>query len=138
MKVALDTNVLVSAVATRGLCTDILHATLAEHRLVIGETVLAELRRVLRQRIRVPADTIDEMDAFLRRQAIGVDAAPALAITMRDASDLLVLAEAVAGEADVLVTGDRDLLDIAAKAPIPIVTPRGFWERLRANPEADE
>lgn len=63
---------------------------------------------------------------------------PALAITVRDTSDLLVLAEAVAGGADVLVTGDRDLLDIAAKAPIPIVTPRGCWERLRANPEADE
>ena len=133
MKVALDTNVLVSAVATRGLCADLFHATLAEHELVVGETVLAELRRVLRQKIRVPADTIDEMDAFLRRRAILVRAAPALAIKIRDSADMAVLAEAVAGGADVFVTGDRDLLDIAAKAPIPILTPRGFWERLRAG-----
>ena len=136
MKVALDTNVLVSAVATRGLCADILQATLAEHELVVGETVLAELSRVLRQKIRVPAQTIHELDAFLRDQANIVPEAPALHLKIRDPADRLVLAEAIAGEADVLVTGDRDLLDIAARAPIPLVSPRGFWDLLR-NP-ADE
>jgi hypothetical protein len=35
MKVMLDTNVLASAVATRGLCADVLRAVLAEHELVI-------------------------------------------------------------------------------------------------------
>jgi predicted nucleic acid-binding protein len=38
----------------------------------------------------------------------------------------------------VFVTGDRDLLDVATKAPIPIITPRAYWERLRANPGAVE
>jgi len=32
-----------------------------------------------------------------------------------------------------LVTGDRDLLDIAADAPIKIVDPRGFWDLVRKN-----
>lgn len=138
MKVALDTNVLVSAVATRGLCADIFHAIVAEHQLVVGETVLSELRRVLRQKIRVPTEAIEEMDAFLRRQAIVVGAAPALNIKLRDKSDLPVLAEAIGGAADVLVTGDRDLLDIAANAPISILTPRAFWERLRRQPDGGE
>lgn len=138
MKVALATNVLVSAVATRGLCADILQATLAGHQLLVGTTVLAELRRVLRRKIRVPAHIIQEMDAFLRRQAVVAEDAPTLALTLRDKSDLSVLAEAVAGGADVLVTGDRDLLDIAGKAPLPILTPRGFWERLRAEPAPEE
>lgn len=131
MRVALDTNVLVSAVATRGLCADILQLTLAEHQLVLGEAVLTELGRALRQKIRVPADTIQELDAFLRGQAILVAEVPALPVKIRDPADRLVLAEAVAGEADVLVTGDRDLLDIAARAPIPIHSPRGFWNLLR-------
>jgi len=136
MKVALDTNVLVSAVATRGLCADILQATLAEHELVVGETVLAELRRVLRQKIRVPPDIIDEMDVFLRRQAVVVASAPVLQLKLRDPSDLPVLAEALAGEADVFVTGDRDLLDVATIATMSILTPRGFWDRLR-NPAGE-
>jgi hypothetical protein len=61
--------VLVSAVATRGLCADILQVVIAEHGLVIGETVLAELSRVLRQTMRVPPHTMVELDHFLRAQA---------------------------------------------------------------------
>ncbi len=135
MKVFLDTNVLVSAVATRGLCADVFHAVLAEHQLVVGDAVLSELRRVLRQKIRLSPEVIAETDTFLRRQALVVMDAPPLRIKLRDPADLLVLDEALAGGADVLVTGDRDLLSIA-RAPLPIVTPRGLWELLRANPDA--
>jgi len=136
VKIFLDTNVLVSAVATRGLCADVFHAVLAEHQLIVGEAVLTELRRVLRQKMRLSADTIAEMDAFLRRQALVVTEAPPLRIKLRDPDDLVVLAEAVTGGAEVLVTGDLDLLSLAARAPLPIVTPRGLWEILRANPDA--
>jgi putative PIN family toxin of toxin-antitoxin system len=133
MKVALDTNVLVSAVATRGLCADIFNLVLAEHQLVIGATVMVELKRVLREKMRVPSDIIQELVAFLRREAVIARKAAALAIQIRDKTDVPVLAEAVAGGADVLVTGDHDLIEIADKAPIPILTPRGFWKRLRVD-----
>lgn len=132
MIVCFDTNVLVSAVATRGLCADIVNAALAEHQLIVGETVLAELRQVLRHKLRIPAATVEEMDAFLRLHATVIDSAPALDIRVRDDSDRAVLAEAVAGKADVLVTGDQDLLEVASKAPIKILSPRGFWELLRS------
>ncbi|MGH8195248.1 MAG: putative toxin-antitoxin system toxin component, PIN family [Woeseiaceae bacterium] len=131
MKVALDTNVLVSAVATRGLCADIFNLVLAEHQLVVGETVLAELKRVLRQKMRVPSETVQEFDALLRREAIVAGKAKALTVTIRDKSDVPVLAEAVGGGAEILVTGDRDLLEITGKLPIRILTPRGFWQQLR-------
>ena len=71
---------------------------------------------------------------LLRRQAEVVESAPPLTSELRDHSDVAVLAEACAGEADVLVTGDRDLLDVAAEAPIPILSPREFWSRLRSDP----
>ena len=133
MKVFLDTNVLVSAVATRGLCADILHVVLAEHDLFISDTVLDELQDVLRRKLRAPEKTVKELNKFLRRHGtlVGKDASPT--IQVRDASDALILAEAITGGVDVLVTGDRDLLDIAAYAPIPILEPRGLWERLRSS-----
>ena len=46
---------------------------------------------------------------------------------------MAVLAEAIEGLADVVVTGDRDFLDIAGDLPIDVLSPRGFWEKLR-NP----
>lgn len=130
----MDTNVLVSAVATRGLCADVLQVILAEHELVLGETVLRELTRVLRRKVRVSAGISDEMDAFLRRHALVVPDAPPLHLTLRDRTDLPVLAEAVAGRAEVLVTGDRDLHGAAVELPLPVLTPREFWERIRRPP----
>jgi putative PIN family toxin of toxin-antitoxin system len=131
VRIAFDTNVLVSAVATRGLCADLFNLVLAEHQLIIGITVLGELKKVLRQKIRVPADIIDEFGTLLRREATVVGKSKALAIEIRDKSDAAVLAEAVAGGAKVLVTGDEDLLAVADRAPIEILSPRGFWEQLR-------
>jgi putative PIN family toxin of toxin-antitoxin system len=133
VKVALDTNVLVSAFATRGLCADLLRVVLAEHQVVLGEAVLRETARVLATKFGVPADAVADVDAFLRQQAELVTDAPRLAIRMRDTDDIAILSEAVAGCAAVLVTGDQDLLAVAAKAPLQIVTPRGFWELLRSG-----
>jgi uncharacterized protein len=130
LKVFLDTNVVVSAFATRGLCADLFHLILAEHELVLGETVLTELRRVLRRKIGLSGETIDELEAFLRREArvvAGKNVVPAQAL---DAADRAVLAEAATAAADVLVTGDRHLLE-TADAPVEIVSPRGLWEKLR-------
>jgi len=133
LRVFLDTNVLVSAFATRGICEDVLNVVLAEHQLVLGEAVLTELRRVLDRKMHMPQDTIDEAMAFLRREAVVVSAAPALLIEVRDPDDVAVLAEAVEGLADILVTGDRDLFDVREELPLPIVSPRGFWEKLHGE-----
>jgi uncharacterized protein len=133
VRVALDTNVLVSAVATRGLCSDVFNLVLAEHELIVGEAVLSELRRVLSEKIRVPSKTIDEFVALIRQEATVVKKAEQLTVKIRDKADVPVLSEAVAGNAEVLVTGDADLTSIAEKLPLQILSPRGFWEQLRED-----
>lgn len=130
MKVALDTNVIVSAVATRGLCADLLQLILLEHELVVGETVLAELRDVLRRKLKLPEATVDEVEAFLRRRAIVMGADEQPAVGNLDAADATVVGEALAASADVLVTGDGDLLGFG-HSPVKIVSPRGLWDLLR-------
>jgi len=130
LRIFLDTNVIVSAVATRGLCADVLQAVLAEHELVVGETVLGEVRRVLDQKLGVPTETIDEIVAFLRRQAARAAAEATVSIPGVDAADAAVVAEAVAGAVDVLVTGDHGLLT-APGLPVKTISPRELWDRLR-------
>ena len=132
-RIALDTNVLVSAVATRGLCADVLNLVLAEHELVIGETVLAETARVLRDKMRVPKDVIQEFVELLRDESEVVQATEPLQIVIRDQSNVAVMSEAISGRAEVLVTGDRDLLEISAPLPIKVITPRGLWDVLRVG-----
>lgn len=133
MRVSFDTNVLVSAFAARGLRADLFQVVLADHQLVIGETVLDELRRILSRKLRMKPELVEEVEAFVRSQADVVSKAPPIQFAVRDPADRLVVAEAVAGGAEVLVTGDQDLLSVAAGAPVPIVTPRRFWELLKAG-----
>ena len=133
MRVCVDTNVLVAAFATRGLCADVLRTVLAEHDLVVGEVMLTELRRTLATKLKVPSDRIDAVEALLRTVPVIPKPAKPSTVAIRDPADRWILATAVAGAADVLVTGDCDLLAVVADAPIPILAPRAFWELLRAG-----
>jgi uncharacterized protein len=133
VRVYLDTNVVVSALATRGLCADLLEVILADHALVVGETVLIELQGVLGRKVRLPPKAVAELDAFLRGQGDVVRTSWFLRVKVRDPSDRPILAEAVAGRADSLVTGDRELLVLAGRSPVAIVSPRELWDRLRSG-----
>ena len=131
MRVFLDTNVLVAAFATRGLCADVVRTVLADHELITGHVVLGELRAVLEERIKLPGSTVTEIVALLRSQEVVPKPAEPSPLPIRDEDDQWIVASAVAGQADVLVTGDQDLLSVAEQSPVPIVSPRGFWEQLR-------
>ena len=131
MRVFLDTNVLVSAFAARGLCADLLRLVLGDHALLTGAVNLVELRRVLTERLAAPPEVIALVERALSLAEIVPTPSALLPVDIRDADDAWVLASAVAGDAAMLVTGDQDLLVLGAAAPLPIVTPREAWIRLR-------
>lgn len=133
MRVALDTNVVASAIGTRGLCADVLRVVLVEHELVIGEHVLTELRNNLARKFRLPAALIAENETLLRARATVVEDATPMTIPGVDAGDARVLGDAAAGSADVFVTGDRALQAIGKRAPVPVLSPRQFWMLLRGE-----
>ena len=54
-------------------------------------------------------------------------------IKIRDKDDLIILSSALDGNADLLVTGDKELLDLGKIGKIEIVSPRGFWKKVRAQ-----
>lgn len=133
MRVCLDTNILVAAFATRGLCADVLRAVLTEHDLILGEVMLSEFRRILKSKFKVPEDRIASAVAVFSRVEVVPKPERPSALQVRDRDDRWVLATALAAQADVLVSGDSDLLDVADQAPLPILTPRAFWELLRSG-----
>ena len=69
MRILLDTNVLVAAFATRGICRNVLRIAIAEHRLLVSRTTLAELERVLAGKLRTPAHQVREIVTFVGGQA---------------------------------------------------------------------
>jgi uncharacterized protein len=132
MKVFLDTNVFVAAFASRGLCGDLLRVVLAEHELLVGEVVLVELRRILKQKIKLPGGHIEDLVSFLRQHTLIPRPRRHLGLSLGDPDDEWVVASAIAGDADMLVTGDALLLAIVSP-PLPIVSPRGLWQQLSSR-----
>jgi len=133
VKVLLDTNVLASAAATRGLCADVLREVLACHELLVSEQVLSELHRVLRGKFDVPQELIEDFLVLLQQDGICIDPAVLPQIELRDKDDLGILAAAIQGGADVLVTGDKELLVLGRVESLLILSPRQFWEKLKTD-----
>ena len=69
MRVFLDTNVLVSAFASRGLCADLLELVLLDHDLIVGKNVLRELVKALRDKVKLPAARSTEIAEFVSGEA---------------------------------------------------------------------
>lgn len=97
----------------------------------MSETVIAETCKALAQRIGLAEPLVAEVEHFLRSQNVAAEPAELPDVSIRDKQDLRVLASAIAGRAEVFVTGDRDFLEASRGIPIRVVTPRGFWELLR-------
>lgn len=131
MKVVLDTNVLLAAFATRGLCEGLLDICLESHQIVLSEHILTELRRHLIKKIKMSTKRAGAIVAFLREYAQMVEPAKVPKNACRDADDLPVLGTVLNGQAQCLVTGDRDLLEIKHFHNVPIISPRTFYDSLR-------
>ncbi len=125
MKVVLDTNVLLAAFAFGGVCNSILQECLANHRIILSEHILNEFSRHLSGKFgHSQADTKQRLD-FLREVAQIVEL-DNITDGCRDKDDLPVLGTLTAGQADCLVTGDKDLLVLRQFKGLPILSPRQF------------
>ena len=83
--------------------------------------------------MKLPASRTDDILQFLADEASTLvhDARPIDADV--DKADALVLGEALAGNAELFVTGDAALLRLGAVDGVNIVSPRVFWDTLHAR-----
>jgi uncharacterized protein len=129
VRLVLDTNVFVAAVVADGLCRNLVRVRLFPHRIITSEPLLDELARTLRMKFKTNPDQLPLL-AALREEAEVVRPAPLGQRVCRDKSDDAVLATAVAGEANAIVTGHDDLLILKKFRGIRIMSPRQFLELL--------
>ena len=130
MKVMLDTNVLASAVATRGLCADVLRAVLAEHELVICPQIISELQRILKDKFALSPQLVNEFIRLVQEDSTLCEPGDLPAIKLNDKDDLGILSAAVGGGVNVIVTGDKEMQMVGMVAGLIIVSPRQFWQKL--------
>jgi uncharacterized protein len=130
VRIALDSSVLIAAHISRaGVCAELLEDVLLHHELVISEFILEELSRKLRGKFNFPKRESDQVATFLRHAGILVLPADLPPDVCRDPTDIPVLGTAVAGECALLISVDRDLLDMQNVREIPIVRPGEYWRQ---------
>jgi putative PIN family toxin of toxin-antitoxin system len=132
VKVFLDTNVLASALTTRGLCAELFEVVLQSHELLISDPVLKELERILPDKLGQSESITEGFISLLLSEGFLITndhPAPSLP----DPDDEPIVASALAGGATVFVTGDKALLKLETIEQLPIISPREFWERLSAG-----
>jgi putative PIN family toxin of toxin-antitoxin system len=133
VRVLLDTNVIVSAVATRGLCADVFRAVMAAHELVICAKVLQEVRRILGMKFDVPEQLIAEYLELIGQDAIVAEPEDLPDLPIQDRDDVAIVGAAIAAGAQVLVTGDHELQSLKNIGKVRIISPRTFWEELKVR-----
>ena len=129
MTIVLDTNVLVSAFAARGLCADLFRDVITQHTFVVSDYILNELHHKLVEKLRVPKPVAQSINALLLPYRVVHAELPEIYVNIRDLDDIPIIAFALAMKADLLITGDRDLLDIASSMPVSVISPRQFYQQ---------
>jgi putative PIN family toxin of toxin-antitoxin system len=128
MRIVVDTNTAISGLLWDGPPHQLLELGFREILTVCSSVALiAELAEVLSrpkflQRIRAASLSGSELIQNYARIVEIVDAQPLAARISRDPDDDIVIAAAVAARADLIVSGDRDLLGLRSAAGIPVVT----------------
>lgn len=130
MRALLDTNVLISAILFGGVPRRLIEAALAgELDLVSSQPLLTELESVLTGKFEFPTSIAASIRSELEALSETVEPMQIDRITREEADDV-VLATAVAGEVEVLVTGDKELLGMENYKGIPIQSARDLVDRL--------
>jgi len=130
MRIVIDANVLVSGAFWGGVPSQVL-ALWAHDRVdvLISESILDEYARVLKEighKAKAP-DLAHQWSQFVGQHGTLIDVRSSIRCC-RDPYDDQYLACAADGDADYIVSGDRDLLDLKQFIGIPIITPRKFVE----------
>ncbi len=134
MRIVLDTNVLISALAFPGSKPDqILHRIRrGEMDLFISPFILSELDRVLREKFRFGEKEARARVRVIRSIAHLVQPIERITVVTAKDDDNRILECALAAQAEFLVTGDQEhLLPLGSYRDTKIVTPAHFLDLLR-------
>ena len=127
MKIFFDTNVLIAAFIARGACSELFDHCLSEHTIYISQWVLDEFHEKLVKKFRFPKAKVDQLVKFIRNNTEMLTYTALLTPICRDPDNDHVLASAVSGNVDCLISGDEDLLVLKNFQGLAIIRPSDFW-----------
>jgi len=127
VRLVLDTNVLIAAFISRGQCSDLFEHCVREHELVGSAFIHDEFRDKLLGKFNIALRDVNAAVALLQSSMETIIPIPLGKRVCRDADDDWILATAITGACQCIVTGDKDLLELDQYQNVMIVKPAAFW-----------
>lgn len=124
MRLVLDTNILISGIIFGGKPREVLQATVLRPDIIglTSDLMAAELLGVLADKYGYDAGKLARIRNFLSRKFSFVGRLQIKAVIKDDPDDDVVLATAVAGQVDFIVSGDKHLVRLGIHQKIKIIT----------------
>jgi putative PIN family toxin of toxin-antitoxin system len=128
LRVLFDTNVLIAAFISEGVCAKLMRrARKRQFSLVSSPVILQEFQDVLIRKFSATRrESQEALQVIMEAVEAMTQSEQAVTGVCRDPEDDRILGCALAGEADYLVTGDEDLLVMKQFKAIRIIAPRDF------------
>ncbi len=131
MKIVIDLNVIISAFSSRGLCNDLFELCLYEHDIYLSEYIIKECKNKFEKKIKLSDGIIKNIINYLKNDIKLVVPANINDNICRDKNDIPIIGTAIASRANIIISGDKDLLVLKKYKNIKILSPREFWDFLR-------
>jgi putative PIN family toxin of toxin-antitoxin system len=128
VRIVVDTNVLIAALISRGFCHELLEHCLVNHTVITSAFILDELREKLVEKFKYSPATADEAVLLFSSRMQTVIPSNLSAPISRDPDDDNILAAAVVGNCECIITGDNDLLVLKQFESVKILAPREFLD----------
>ena len=130
-RVVLDTNVVISGLLG-GTATEVIRRWRGgAFDLIVSEEIVSEYEQVLkRPKFKLPEWIVQELLDYIRSKAQWVEPHSIAESVVRDPFDTKFLEAAIAGHADWIVSGDKDLLDLGQFEAVAIISLREFMLHL--------
>ncbi len=136
MKIFFDTNVWIASFIARGLCADLIDAAMSTHdagrmEVLVCPAIIMETRRLLRHKFHANDDQWQAAETVFQRITGVPDGVATMPSGFPDPDDWPIIAAAIEAEADLLITGDKALLDLETVEALSIIDPRTAFLKLR-------
>ena len=128
MRLVIDTNVLIAAFISHGVCNELLEHCVLNHDVVLSKFILDELKDKLTNKFKFTNRDASAVVNLLKSRCSVVATQSLPSPVSRDPDDDNIIATAISGTCDCIITGDKDLLDLKKTGDVVIVSPSQFWQ----------
>src|SRR3990167_6973907 len=126
-RLVIDSNVWISALVFGGTPRHIFENIVRSgDAIIMSEEISSEIRRILKQKFPSFIVDFEELLVALRLRLEFVKLCTITVNVCRDPNDNMVIETALTGGARIIITGDKDLLDLSLYSGVTMTRPQDF------------